>query len=749
MENKMKKFYCASIIWMVLVTLVAYIGSISPWIATPIVVSGIILIPGILWSLNLNIRTERVAEYVLYSMAIGVCFLIVGGLVINLALPYIGVSQPLAQLPLIIFLDVSVLVLIGRAYISKIEFLFIRKFETANALSLFLGIVPIVFPILSAIGAQRLNNGTNGTVTLLMLFAIAAYAVMLISRRRSLQSWVYISALYFISLALLLMYSLRSGHIIGWDINQEYEVFQTTLQHLSWKMSYYPGLDYNACMSITILPTIFKELTHVSGEYVFKIIFQMLFAVSPVMVYVLARRYVNNALAFLAAFLFISQTWFFEQMPALIRQETAFIFYIAILLVLFDTQLRTRARYILFYLFAAGLVLSHYSTAYVWLGVLVGVLALSYGARLFIKSSDKQRPILNPLMVAIPFALVFIWQAVLTHSSGAVAHVVTPVINISSTATVPAVPITAISPQQSNLAADQNLRLGQEDAIYHYSNEAGYQTYADAAVSGYVPVLMDENAHIAPKLPRVLSVVVNFLGQASRVLLIGIFPLIGIVVIYIALRRQPNKGTEKYNFIILGIVSYGLIAVLVFIPYLQQYYNLTRLYLQMFVGISILAMTGATFIAKYLPRYHILAVAIMAAIMFCLSTGASDQLTGGQARITLNQPPSTLDSFYIYDAEIAGAQWLAAHRVVTTAIQSDDLAALRLHSFGNMESSNNAIFPQTFERGSYVYLDTLNLDKREVFMHYKSTLVVYSYPLDFLQSHKNLIYNNGGSEIYR
>jgi len=550
-------------------------------------------------------------------------------------------------------------------------------------------------------------------------------------------------------------------------------------------MSYYPGSDYNACISITILPTILKELTHAPSEYIFKATFQLLFAVMPVMVYAFARRYLDESLAFLAGFLFAAQTWFYEQMPALIRQEVAFIFYMALLLALFDERLKKRTRSWLLYLFTAAMVLSHYSTAYVWIALLLVALIISYGSRFFIHSLREQTIAIKPMMLAASLVFLFIWQIPITHTATAFTNFVTnkqPPILASSTASAAppssvtplhvaeavvaapiALPFTVVAQNavqnaimtslfaSGNPNTDQEILMAEQKAIRVYGGQAGYNTYPNSESSGYVPQAINENISVAPKLPEFVSSLIGFLVRIAKLLLIDVFPLIGIAGIYIALRRRSaNKGYDgKYDFVILNSAAYVLIALMILIPYLQAHYNVTRLYLQMFLTLGICAVIGGAMVMKYLPRYRTLALAVMVVIIFCSLSGTFDQFTGGSARITLDQPPSTLDGYDIHDSEIAGAQWLALHRNPNATVQADVVANLRLQSFTDTVAANIAIFPQTLEQNSYIYLINKNIAEGIAYYQYNNNVLTYDYPSAFLNSHKNLIYNDGGSRVYR
>jgi uncharacterized membrane protein len=767
--------------WMILMTAIVCIPGVWPMFTVPIVLIGLVFVVGVLWAINLGIPLTRPLEYSTYSFGLGLSFLLIGGLFINWALPYVGIAQPLARLPLMIFFDMSAAVLILCALYFKSTYIWKHSWTSFDIKNILLSLLPWIFVIMSVVGALRLNNGQSGIVTILMLFGIALYAVTLVCLSRGVRSGTYVSALYAISLALLLMYSLRSNHIFGWDINLEYEVFRTTLDNLVWKMSSYPGLDYNACLSITIVPTIFAQLMRVSGEYVFKVVFQILFAATPVMVYAYARRYLRHTLAFLSGFLVLSQTWFFEQMPALIRQEIAFIFFILLLLVLFDQRISRLIRYGLLGLFTLALVLSHYSTAYVWVALLVAIVALSYLSQWL---SRREHPWSmshiqgDGRMLVFALGLLFVWEVLLTHTAGQLGKFVarTPIqatavptaLSASShtpletsTPSSPSVPTTSA---HASLPAISSLSLGNapltnaqnilssegQNSISTSGKRLTYRTYSDASALSYVPQAIDDRVYLSQKVPLWVSNSITWIARAVRVLFIGIFPLVGMISMYRASRRKSiNRQVTLQKLVWAGISAYALIACAVLVPYIQEYYNLTRLYLQMFFILSIFASLGAYVAVSFLPRYRRPIVAVLAALLFCSLSGAFDQIIGGQARMTLDQPPANLDLTYIYDGEVASVHWLAAYRDPAYPIQADIVANLRLQSFGNLNSDNFRIFPQTLGVESYVYLSHDNVRENIAFYQYQSTVLAYAYPTAFLQSHKNLIYNDGDSEIYR
>ena len=786
-----------SCIWIFAATFISSIQSISPWFATPIILLGLIPIIGFLFAIVLKIEIKKFLTYFIYCVGLGLSYLLIGGVVINFLGPMVGIAKPLAAFPFMLFTDLVVLALTFVITTTGTTKIMLPSYSFPNKLNTFFTVFPLVFIALSVAGAHILNNGGSGVTTYCMLFGVAIYTAFLLYKYKKINTSTYSFALYLISLSLLLMYSLRSTHILGWDINLEYEVFTQTLNHLVWKSSYYPGVDYNACMSITILPTILKQLTHIASEYVFKLTFQFLFAFIPVMVFAFAKKYLENVYAFMSAFLLLSQTWFYEQMPALIRQETAFIFYFLALLIFFDTTISKKVRLILFSIFSVSLIVSHYSTAYVWVAILVGGGILSLIAR-YIFSVQRKNSLFSPWIVIATIIGLFLWQIPITHTGNALGNFATNDHTNSTTTSIKISFVESTGPNQNQLATSlqaitsttspslstspifslhdittsiqqgfstiifsknnfntkKNLLDAQLSAIGTYRYKPGYISYSDPAALSFIPVIVTDEARIQTHTPLFLIYAISLISTLCKILLIDVFPAVGLIGLTVALRkknRQEKAETENdtFDLVLLSIAAYVLLLLIVFIPYLQIFYNLTRLYLQMFLVLSTLSILGGSARASIFPRFRLSILGILVLIAFCSSTGALGVLTGDIARITLHTPPSNLDVFYTSDAEISSAHWISINRTYGTPIQADVLASLRLQSYGDIGSDNSAIFPQTIEQNAYVYLNTLNVQRGNAYYLSKNNVLVYKYPIEFLQTHKNLIYSNPDSQIYK
>jgi uncharacterized membrane protein len=335
-----------------------------------------ILLPGFLISLILRIRKLSFWENLSFIVGLSIAFLEFGGLLLNILLPLFNVKNPLAFQNIIYGFDVFLLLLFVSAWVRTKQLEVNIQFLKRSNIEKLLYILPVFFPILATLGAIVLNNGGSDILTLILLGAIATYSLLLVLSRDKIAIDLYPYAIFFIGIASLFTTSLRSWYITGHDIEREFYVFQLTNTHHIWNMTFYQDA-YNACLSITILPTVLTNLLSIQDIYVYKVVFQILFATSPVLVFFIIRNYTTPALAFLSAFFFMSFPTFFNDMPMLNRQEIGFIFFGLVVYMMLLSELSLLMRKILFIIFALSVIVSHYSTNFVLLALVTFVYVLT------------------------------------------------------------------------------------------------------------------------------------------------------------------------------------------------------------------------------------------------------------------------------------------------------------------------------------------------------------------------------------
>jgi uncharacterized membrane protein len=326
------------------------------------------------------------SERLIYSLAVTLLTIMLVGVSMNTVLVAVGVKAALGELPVLIVSNGLCLFLIAwrrdtpvarRTRLHELGL----TWRDGSVLTAAVVAVPA-----AAAGAVRINNGAGNQITLLMLGMVAATFVALLAWRGRLHPGTITTCIYFVSLALLLMTSLRGWYTTGHDIQQEFGVFELTKNAGNWNIAREPDA-YNACLSLNILPMMLWQVTRVADAYIFKFFFQVLFALAPVCAYRFSRRYVSSGIGLLAVIYFVSFPTFFTDMPYLNRQEIAFLFVGPLFLMLGNQYLPVPRRRGWIALFLIGLVLSHYSTTY-----LIGfVLAMALVGRYLLNGLRRSR----------------------------------------------------------------------------------------------------------------------------------------------------------------------------------------------------------------------------------------------------------------------------------------------------------------------------------------------------------------------
>ena len=131
-------------------------------------------------------------------------------------------------------------------------------------------------------------------------------------------------------------FSLRGDLVYGFDISSEYYSLNQTVTSGVWHVSH-PNDAYGAMLSLTVLPAELHALSGMPALLIFKVVYPVIGALFPVAVFCLARRVLTGRWAFMAAALVVMQQTFFQQLPALARQEVAMMLFAALFAAVLDS----------------------------------------------------------------------------------------------------------------------------------------------------------------------------------------------------------------------------------------------------------------------------------------------------------------------------------------------------------------------------------------------------------------------------
>ncbi len=742
-------------------------------------------LPGILTIILLELNGLPLWAYVGLTIGFSVLELMLVALAGNTLLPQLGIVRPLDRPTLLVEFAFLVNALIAFIWEFKEEVhISLRSYGVFGSVrDALTALAPIAFVLMAIFGAIRLNNGASGVLTLIMLMGIGVYCLWLVWQGERLGPNVIPIALFFVSLALLLMTSLRGWYATGHDIQQEYSVFQLTTSSGIWSIANYRNA-YNACLSITILPTIFSNVLSLFDPYVFKVLFQLLFSTLPGMLYLTVRRYVSSTLAFISVLYFIGFPTFFGDMPFINRQEIAFLFLILMIYVIFETDIPLRLRQLLFVGLGLGMILSHYSTTYIVLGLLI-LLVLTeplvhwfskkYSSRLqFFSSSgmaalrpslyrDEKRIVL--WMVALLLLATFVWSSTLTNTaSGSLYRVFDETIavmksNVKQDTQSSDTSYSLLSLHTSN--ADQLFAQYLQLVIAPFRAIAPTGVYYPASTYEHYPIeVIADPVMPLTALGRGMEqvginvVAFNTAVRQGSARLLQLLVIIGFAALLLSSRflRKPLAS----DYVILSIGSIVFVFAQLVLPVLSTEYGLLRAFQQSLMFLSIFIVVGSLYVFVGLSNDTRITLAGILAVLFLLSsTGVFTQLLGGYgAQLHLNNSGDYYQLYYIHATDVASSDWLAAEIQKDTLstskilIQGDYYSTRNLSTFADANLSND-IYPGVVQLDSYVYLGFSDVRNHAVSLFYEGDNISYTYPLAFLDDNKNRIYDNGSALVYR
>jgi uncharacterized membrane protein len=169
-----------------------------------------------------------------------------------------------------------------------------------------------------------------------------------------------------ISSSLLLSSVLISDNLRGFDIHGEYAAFRQVSRLGRWNL----GADalYNSVASVTIFPLIITSISDLDGITVFRVLFPLIYSVLPVLLYKIYIKFLSPRAAFLSVFLFMSVDTFYIELPAIGREQIAELLLVVLVLVLMSTNISERiSGRLAIVVLTVGLVMAHYSIAYLYL----------------------------------------------------------------------------------------------------------------------------------------------------------------------------------------------------------------------------------------------------------------------------------------------------------------------------------------------------------------------------------------------
>lgn len=716
--------------WLIAAHLAYPLGNLFSWI---IILTFFLIMPGYLFLTAFIKRRWTPLETLSFSVGLSVFLLMLAGLLLN-SLLLVGIERPLTTINIFGALDIITLILLAFTFRQMVKLP--RKLPSISYPVGLLLLTSLSLPILAVCGAVMQNNGGSNILTLI-LFAIIAVLFLVLLKFRSLSPY-YPFVLFMFAMAILFTTSLRGWGITGHDIQREWAVFQMTMSNEAWNIALFRD-PYNACLSITILPTMIAKITAIPDAYIFKVVFQIIAAYAVIPAYYFITRLHGARDGLLAGFIFLLFPTFLNDMPMLNRQEIAFLFFGLIMLLMLLAENSKRLQWFTVLLIIA-LTFSHYSSSYIMIALMATAWVTHKILRMVTKSKYPSThvtalPLLRLPMILAACVCVFMWNVSITQTTSGLSKTIDK--------TVAGLLGRSNTDSRANDVKYSLLGGGATDPNETLRNFTNPFTKGDVTVTNIPEATIPYTAlgsAVASVIPldQVHAFIRNSFAKVLQLLLV-----IGCIVMWGYIRFKRYHAYDLYILSLCGGSILLLVAVSI-LPQLSVDYGVLRLFQQLLFILALPIIAAVIWMLSRIikfPNAIYMICGVIFAFMFLHTSGFIPQITGGyKPQLSLNNIGSAYDAYYIPENELLGSEWINTHNKDKTAVAIDIYAPLR---FTKKEQEDMVVTsPFVPSTRAYVY-------------HYKTpdTFIVnvnsnlYYYKVDRKTARENMLYTNGESYI--
>ena len=653
------------------------------------------LLPGIIIARLLTPKLERV-EQIIFAVGISIAFFMGIGLLINFFGPVVGTSKPLGLVPIFVTSSIIIDALAFYEWRTSDQHVENVSAKPKNRKLKLVALLLCFLPLLSIIGTISVSVSpySNNIILLLMFLAIA---VLIISTAiyKQLPSNMYVFIIFSIALALLFQFAFFTKYLVGGDIFGEFSAFNLTFQNSFWDVQNLGRL--NAMLSVTMLPTIYCNITGISGTWVFKVFYSLLFSLVPVGLFQLFKSQFDKKIAFFSAFFFMSNYMFFLELAQLPRQMVGELFFVLLFLTLIKKDIQQSSKLVLFTIFGFGIIVSHYAMAYIFFGFLVAIWLVG-----FIR---KRKGAVTLSMILI-FATILLTWYIYTTQGSTFADLVTTLQRLS------------------------------QNFISDFFNSQSRGTTVMAGLG-------------APVSNTFLKLTGQYLYLATE-----LFILVGVLITLIKNRWYFFKNS--YNIFVL--FSLLLLFACVIVPNFASSFNMERFYHVSLFFLAPFCIIGGIYLFEFISRkkIHVKYLGLILIIfvlvpVFLFQTGFIYEVTREES-YAFSLSSYRFSSFQfafsgiLHSTEVTGADWILQNRISTTKIYSD-LTSSGLFAYYNIENSTVMEIGSPVVSGSLAYLRQYILNTGTILTS-SYNLVNFTQVCPSIES-VDVVYSSGYCEILR
>jgi len=561
-------------------------------------------------------------------------------------------------------------------------------------------------PILSIIGAIQVNIYETNLILLAVIILLSfIFAVSTISKHSSLQK-LYPLIIFIIALSLLYHGSFISSYPISYnsDLARELFICKNTLNNAYWNSSApYGDARYgrvHSMLSVTVLPVIYSNLLNLESTWVFKVIYPTIFSLVPLGLYILWKEKFGNKVAFISAFLFLSNATFYSELLGLNRQMIAELFFVLLLCIILNNKMKTRNKIICFILISFALITSHYAIAEIFM------FFISFSLIFLIITKKFSRKI-TVSMVVLFFVLMFSWYLYTAHASTFESFVSYCDYVYNSLKDI-------FNPEAREPEVLRGLGLEPPPTIWNAISRSFAYTIEFLIVIGFISLITKR------------------------------------------MQKKINLDDESFAFILIAIV---FLALLILIPGLSMTMNMTRFYHILLFIIAPLSVIGADFLTRLFKQKNEFLASVLIVIVFVpyflFQTGFVYEIVSNESwslPLSVHRMPAYKSRGflgYVDGRDIFCAYWLKTNVNAQNTMIYADISSIDyvLFAYGMIPKEEMLVLNNvtTINSHSVIYLSRLNtVDNTIIGLNYIWNTTDFLFRKDISK-----IYANGVSEIYK
>ncbi|MFC2058408.1 DUF2206 domain-containing protein [Chloroflexota bacterium] len=658
-------------------------------------------LPGILFLRLFRLDSLGFIEKCILGIGMSIAFMLLFGYSVDQIYYALGYKTPLSTLSLTITFGITLMLLAILEYWVNRQREH-RLFGTLGIKSkeIILIIPALLLLILSIAGTSIMNAVGSNLILMVFFFCIVSYMAVVSFVPKDLSDRTLPYVIFLIGLALVLVFSLRSEYVLGVDVHREFAFFQETYnaQHFSIR-----GTSIlNSALSISLLPAVYKSLAAVNSEYFFKLFYSITFTLVPLTVFVISRNYLRPIYAFLAACFYMSQQMFLWASYS--PRTTLAVFYAAlVIMVLFHKRISTEAERVFLMVFLVCIILSHYSTTFIFFFMLLAVII---GERILSFRKEKPNILFGGTMLALFGVILVLWHSQIMDT-----------------------PFRSATLFLNRAFVD----LGQV-----FATEAKGETVQALAGKDILAKGIPQRIYLFTVWATFAFIGIGCLALLARykrtIMLWG-----GNTAFFLKEKLHPE-------YMLLIIAGCLVLVATVVLPYVSAGYSIDRVYSLTTLVLSPVFIIGILTISKHLRVKSQLVILIVLIPYFLCTTGIMYQVFGYPHAVTLNSK-GTQDYLLVHDQEVAAANWMESYSIQKT-IYTFAHASLTLesHAINRHGPVYELLSIDLFKllESSYIYLDYSNVVKNEYYLR-NEIVGLEDYSVFAL---KNKVYANGGSDTY-